>query len=112
MKKLLIVSVFIGCASGAFACNCGKTIISGGGSAGPPQPKQVAKTPTISNLASDSITVDGKKTYAIDDATAVSVNGTDTTIAALKPGMKVLVSSKSTSDHALYAVKVTARIGK
>ena len=112
MKILLFVSVFIACASGAFACNGGKCVIIGGGSSGPPRPKQVAKTPTISKMSADSITVDGKKTYMVDDATEVSVNGADTTIAALKPGMKVLVSSKSMSDKTVRAVKVTARIGK
>lgn len=88
-----------GCASG----NCGRSYVSG--PALPPFKGSPSRLKTVTAVNNNSLTVAGKN-YLIDDLTGITVDGKKANSSAIKPGMRILMTTKCI-DTKLDLYKVT-----
>ncbi|MEI6653455.1 MAG: hypothetical protein WCP45_01700 [Verrucomicrobiota bacterium] len=74
------------------------------------KPTAASRLPVVTSVSTDSITV-GDKKYLASTYVDVTVDGKEATLAAIKPGMRVLVTNEVTDKKkSLYtATRIVAR---
>ncbi|MEI6676674.1 MAG: hypothetical protein WCO57_16005 [Verrucomicrobiota bacterium] len=92
------------------ACPNGGCVRGGSMSSMNFKPTAASRLPVVTSVSSDSITV-GDKKYLASTYVDVTVNGKEATLAAIKPGMRVLVTNEVTDKKKnLYtATRIVAR---
>ena len=73
--------------------------------------------PTVSKIQDNEIVI-GRKTYLVDDDVVIKINGKKSSLSAIKPGMRAMVTGKiiargKTTEESLYeARRITVRTKK